>query len=74
MAIVSFTVEGRRSEEIVHAVDAHDIGIRHGHFYSARLVEALGLEAEDGVVRVSMVHYNTADEIDRLIEILDPLL
>jgi cysteine desulfurase family protein (TIGR01976 family) len=74
VAIVSFTVDGRRSEEIVHAVDAHDIGIRHGHFYSARLVEALGLDAEDGVVRVSMVHYNTADEIDRLIEILDPLL
>jgi selenocysteine lyase/cysteine desulfurase len=29
---------------------------------------------QNGVVRVSMVHYNTLDEVDRLIAILDRLL
>ena len=38
--------------------------------YAHRLCTALGLEPEDGVVRVSFVHYNTVDEIDRLIEVL----
>jgi selenocysteine lyase/cysteine desulfurase len=55
-------------------VDPHGIGIRFGHFYSARLIGALGLDEADGVVRVSMVHYNTAAEVDRLIGVLDTLL
>ena len=45
--------------------------MRNGNFYATRCVEALGLDREDGVVRVSMVHYNTADEVDRLIRALD---
>ena len=44
----------------------HGIGIRFGDFYAKRLVEALGLQSYGGVVRVSMAHYNTVDEIDRL--------
>ena len=46
----------------------------HGHFYAHRLVRALGLEPDDGVVRVSMVHYNTHDEVARALDVLDPLL
>ena len=43
--------------------------------HSKRLVEALGIaDAGDGVVRVSMVHYNTLDEVDRLIAALDRVL
>jgi cysteine desulfurase family protein (TIGR01976 family) len=74
VSIVSFVVGGVPSRSIVEAVDPHGIGIRFGHFYSARLIEALGLEEADGVVRVSMVHYNTAAEVDRLIGVLDTLL
>jgi selenocysteine lyase/cysteine desulfurase len=62
------------SRAIVEATDPHRIGIRHGHFYSSRLIEALGLPLDDGVVRVSMVHYNTVEEVDRLIDVLDPML
>ena len=39
-----------------------------------RRFEALGLQARGGVVRVSMAHYNTAVEIDRLIQHLDEVL
>lgn len=62
VSTVAFTVRGRNSQEIVEAVDAAtngEIGIRWGSFYSERLREGvLGLE-KDGIVRVSMVHYNT---------------
>jgi len=62
VSTISFVVKDKNSQEIVEKVDAlskGDMGIRWGKFYSNRLVEnVLGL-GKDGVVRVSMVHYNT---------------
>lgn len=71
---ISFVVAGRASEAVVRHVDGHGIGIRFGDFYARRLVEALGLQAHGGVVRVSMAHYNTEAEIDRLIAALDEVV
>jgi cysteine desulfurase family protein (TIGR01976 family) len=71
---VSFIVDGMLSSAVVRQVDRHRIGIRYGDFYSVRLIEQLGLAPKDGVVRVSMVHYNTLEEIDRLISVLDAIL
>ncbi|MCC6559227.1 MAG: cysteine desulfurase-like protein [Polyangiaceae bacterium] len=71
---VSFVSAQRAPEEIVRAIDPHRIGIRHGDFYARRLAEDLGLATRGGVVRVSMVHYNTLEEIDRLILHLDAAL
>ena len=68
---IAFKVDGRNSEEIVRAVDAAGVGIRFGDFHSRRLVEHLGLAGDGGVVRVSMVHYNTVEEVDRLVAALD---
>ncbi len=58
--VISFSVKGRSSREVVEKVDGcSDFGIRWGHFYSKRMVDdLLGLKM-DGVIRVSMVHYNT---------------
>ena len=70
VSTVSFTVAGTSPEAVVRAVDPHGIGIRHGDFYAKGLVEALGLAERGGVIRVSMVHYNTESEIDRLLEAL----
>ncbi|MCB9562509.1 MAG: cysteine desulfurase-like protein [Kofleriaceae bacterium] len=67
---ISFTVAGRRPEDVVRVVDGHRVGIRHGDFYARRLVEDLGLADAGGVIRASMVHYNTHDEVARLIEAL----
>lgn len=39
------------------------IGIRDGHMYAPRLMKRLGVPLESGVVRASLVHYNTLDEI-----------
>jgi cysteine desulfurase family protein (TIGR01976 family) len=74
VSTVSFVVGSESSKRIVDAVDAAHIGIRNGDFYARRIVEEHGLMAQDGVVRVSMVHYNTLDEVDRLIAALEPTL
>ncbi len=71
---VSFVASQRPPAEIVQHADGAGVGIRHGHFYAPRLVEALGLNRATGVVRVSMAHYNTLAEVDRLIEALEPAL
>jgi cysteine desulfurase family protein (TIGR01976 family) len=49
------------------------IGIRDGHMYSPRLMRRLGLSQESGVVRASLVHYNTLEEIRRFGEVLQNL-
>jgi cysteine desulfurase family protein (TIGR01976 family) len=71
---ISFVHNSLQSSEIVKQVDPHQIGIRFGDFYAKKLIHDLGLESKDGVVRVSMVHYNTVEEIQRLIRILEPIL
>ena len=71
---VSFVASGVASRTIVEHTDGLRIGIRHGDFHSRRLVEHLGFGGADGVVRVSMAHYNTIDEVDRLIAGLDDVL
>lgn len=71
---ISFVAGQQPSEAIVRHVDQFGIGIRFGDFYAKRLIEALGLQAQGGVVRVSIAHYNTLDEIDRLIQHLDEVI
>ena len=71
---IAFKVAGRDSAAIVAAVDQDPIGIRFGDFHSRRLVEQLGLLEGNGVVRASMVHYNTLEEVDRLVESLQRAL
>ena len=71
---ISFVHDSNSSAEITAAVDRSGIGIRHGHMYAYHLCEAAGLDPEDGVVRTSLVHYNTPEEIERLIEVFDKVL
>lgn len=67
----SFLVEGRRSQDIPPLVTPARVAIRAGNFYAYRLPRDLGLDPADGVVRVSMAHYNDASEVDRLTAALD---
>lgn len=72
---ISFTVRGVNSRKIVEETEKiSNYGLRWGHFYSKRLCdEVLGLGPE-GVARVSMVHYNTEEEIRGLVEVLKKVL
>jgi cysteine desulfurase family protein (TIGR01976 family) len=65
---ISFVVEGVQSEAIVRRIDEHRMGIRFGDFYARHLIEQLGLAPYGGVVRVSIAHYNTVEELQRLVE------
>jgi len=71
---VSFVADGVPSDAIVRHTDTLGLGIRHGDFHSRRLVEWLGYGGVSGVVRASLVHYNTVDEVDRLIAALDAVI
>ncbi|HUT76558.1 MAG TPA: aminotransferase class V-fold PLP-dependent enzyme, partial [Polyangia bacterium] len=71
---ISFVHRSRSSREIAQAANEHGLGIRFGHFYAHRLAAALGLDPDDGVVRISLVHYNSIDEIERLMAFLDSVL
>jgi len=71
---VSFTVEGMSPANLGRALGERGLGVGAGHFYAYRLVEALGIPTDEGVVRASFVHYTAEDEITRLVETLDTLL
>jgi selenocysteine lyase/cysteine desulfurase len=78
VSTISFTAKGWKSRDLVEKVDeltSGEVGIRWGGFYSDRLVEeVLGLGTPDGVVRVSMVHYNSLEEVKQLIGLFDQVL
>jgi cysteine desulfurase family protein (TIGR01976 family) len=71
---VSFVVDGLRSSAVPPRLESESIAIRFGDFYARRAIEALGLAGQDGVVRVSLAHYNTHEEVGRLIAALDRAL
>lgn len=52
------------------------IGIRYGHFYAYSLVDNLRpkLDVNDGVVRISLVHYNTVEEVEKIVDVLKEVL
>ncbi|MHC5938802.1 cysteine desulfurase-like protein [Nostoc sp.] len=70
---ISFVVDGINSSTIPAKIDQHYIGIRYGDFYAKRLIEYLGLASQGGIVRVSMVHYNTLEEVNSLIEAFEQI-
>ena len=49
--------------KVTEAMARAGIGIRDGHMYAPRLMKRLGLRQDSGVIRASLVHYNTMDEI-----------
>jgi len=71
---IAFRFDGRDAGEVCKAMDGDKIAIRFGDFHSRRLAEYLELTDHSGMVRVSMVHYNTLEEIDRFTAALDRIL
>ena len=63
---VAFTVEGMSSSDVASRLAEAKLGVGVGNFYAYRLIKALGIDPEDGAVRVSFVHYTSKDEVDRL--------
>ena len=70
---VAFTLDGHHPGEISRFLAGRGIYVRDGHHYAWEIHKALGLEESGGSVRVSLAHYNTSDEIERLGSALDEL-
>ena len=68
-----FTVAGADASAIAERMAARDVGIRSGHMYSPRLMARLGL-MPGGVVRASLVHYNTVAEVARFQDALEEVV
>jgi cysteine desulfurase family protein (TIGR01976 family) len=63
---VIFNVGSRAPSDVCERLAAAGIGVRDGHMYAPRLMRRLGL-TNAGVVRASLVHYNTHEEIQRFL-------
>ena len=75
VATFSFTVDNQKSAKIPPLTANECVGLSNGHFYAKRLMEALGIsDANDGVVRASLAHYTSEDDVDKLISVLDRIL
>jgi len=71
---VAFTVKNRHPGDIAAELAAQKIGIGNGNCYAWRLMQALDIPPERGVVRLSFVHYTGQDELSRLVGVLDNIL
>jgi selenocysteine lyase/cysteine desulfurase len=68
---VSVTVPGVSAEKLARRLAQQQIYVWQGNMYALNLCERLGLESEGGFLRLGLVHYNTHEEIDRVLEVLD---
>lgn len=71
---IAFTTDGRHASEIPAALDKEKLAVRWGHFYAYRAMDDLGLIERGGVTRISLLHYNTPEEVERLTRALAPLI
>ena len=71
---VAFTSSRLASGAIADALEERGIMAGSGNFYAVRLLEALGVDPGDGVVRLSFLHYTSPEEIERCITALDEVL
>jgi cysteine desulfurase family protein (TIGR01976 family) len=69
MPTVAITHPRFTSVELATALGERGIFVWHGNYYALPLTEALGVEPE-GMVRIGLVHYNTREEITRLLQAL----
>lgn len=64
---VAIRVEGFTPRELAERLGERGIFVWDGNYYALNLAERLGTEAEGGMVRIGLVHYNSAGEVNRLL-------
>ncbi len=70
---ISFVSKNKSSREIADILVKNKIATRNDNFYAWRCLKALNINPDDGVIRISMTHYNNIDEINLLIKALDKI-
>ncbi|MFL5971071.1 MAG: cysteine desulfurase-like protein [Gaiellaceae bacterium] len=66
------TLDGLTPTEVAARLGEHGIFVWDGNYYALEVMKRIGLK--DGAVRIGIVHYNTADEVDRLLDELRKLV
>ena len=64
-------LQGHTPDELSQRLGQLGIATYAGHMYAVAVIERLGLAEKGGVLRVGLSHYNTQDEVDMLLEILE---
>jgi cysteine desulfurase family protein (TIGR01976 family) len=67
---VSVTVAGTSAETLARQLAAQDVYTWNGNMYAVHLSERLKLEDQGGFLRLGLVHYNTPEEVERLLKVL----
>ena len=73
-ATIAFRPRRGKPAEAEQELVARNICCGSGHFYAHRVMQALGIDPEEGAVRLSLVHYNDETDVTRLLEALDAVL
>ena len=68
----AFNVDGRTPRAVAERLAEKELAVWDDDYYAVEVMERLGLGTK-GAVRAGFVHYNTAAEVDRLLEALDAL-
>lgn len=68
---VSLRLAEHHPTEIARFLGDRGLFTWDGNFYAMNLSERLGVESKGGVLRIGLVHYNTIEEVDRLVQALD---
>jgi cysteine desulfurase family protein (TIGR01976 family) len=63
----AFSVDGIAASEAAARLGERGYAVWHGNYYALEVMKRLGLEDDGGAVRVGFVHYNTGEEVDRLL-------
>lgn len=71
---ICFNLEGITPQAFATAMGKAGVGLRDGHLFAPRLMKRLGLSMDTGAIRVSLVHYNKVEEIERFEEIARSVL
>jgi cysteine desulfurase family protein (TIGR01976 family) len=66
VATFAFNVDGIPTRDAATRLGDAGYAVWHGNYYAVEVMKRLGL-ADGGAVRAGIVHYNTADEVDRLL-------
>jgi cysteine desulfurase family protein (TIGR01976 family) len=61
-------IEGHTPRELATKLGERGIFTWDGNYYAIGLTERLGLEDKGGMLRIGLVHYNTSEEVARLLE------
>jgi cysteine desulfurase family protein (TIGR01976 family) len=67
---VILTVDGYAPRALAEALGERGIFAWDGNYYAVSLMEQLGLEEHGGALRIGLAHYNTADEVERMVAAL----